>query len=50
MGDLKAGASALQWSITAMGDTTDRLPQVGAWDRPRAFAVWRGHTWAPVAS
>src|SRR5258708_15042155 len=38
-GDLKAGASALVWSITAMSDTTERLPQVGAWDGPRAFAV-----------
>ncbi len=38
-GDLKAGASALVWSITAMSDTTERLTQVRAWDRPRAFAV-----------
>jgi hypothetical protein len=45
MGDLKAGASALQWSITAMGDTTDRLPQVGAGDRPRAFAVIGEAVW-----
>src|SRR2546423_15506263 len=39
MDDLTAGASALQWASTAMGDATARLPQVGAWDRPRAFAV-----------
>ena len=45
MGDLKAGASALQWAITAMGDTTDRLPQVGAWDRPRAFVVIEEAVW-----
>jgi hypothetical protein len=45
MGDLNAGASALQWAITAMGDTTDRLPQVGAWDRPRAFAVIGEAVW-----
>jgi hypothetical protein len=45
MGDLKAGASALQWAITAMSDTTDRLPQVGAWDRPRAFAVIGEAVW-----
>jgi hypothetical protein len=44
-GDLKAGASALQWSITAMSDTTDRLPRVGAWDRPRAFAVIGEAVW-----
>ena len=45
MGDLKAGASALQWAIIAMSDTTDRLPQVGAWDRPRAFAVIGEAVW-----
>ena len=38
-GDLKAGASALVWSITAMSDSTGRLPEVRAADRPRAFAV-----------
>jgi len=45
MGDLKAGASALQWAITAMSDTTDRLPRVGARDRPRAFAVIDEAVW-----
>ena len=45
MGDLNAGASALQWAITAMGDTTDRLPKVGARDRPRAFAVIGEAVW-----
>jgi hypothetical protein len=45
MGDLKAGASALQWSITAMSDTTARLPRVRAWDRPRAFAVINEAVW-----
>ena len=45
MGDLNAGASALQWAITAMSDTTDRLPQVRAWDRPRAFAVIGEAVW-----
>jgi hypothetical protein len=45
MGDLNAGASALQWAITAMGDTTDRLPQVGAWDQPRAFAAIGEAVW-----
>src|SRR5258708_19256275 len=38
-GDLKAGATALVWSITAMSDTTERLTQVRAWHRPRPFAV-----------
>jgi hypothetical protein len=45
MGDLKAGASALQWAITAMSDTTDRLPRVEARDRPRAFAVIDEAVW-----
>src|SRR5260370_20002926 len=45
MGDLKAGASALGWAITAMSDTTERLPQVQAWDRPRAFAVIGEAVW-----
>jgi hypothetical protein len=45
MGDLKAEASALQWAITAMSETTDRLPRVGAWDRPQAFAVIGEAVW-----
>jgi hypothetical protein len=45
MGDLKAGASALQWAITAMSDTTDRLPRVEARDRPQAFAVIDEAVW-----
>ena len=44
-GDLKAGASALQWAITAMSDTTDRLPRVKAVDRPRAFAAIGEAVW-----
>ena len=45
VGDPAAGASALQWSITAMSETAERLPRVGVWDRGRAFvaigeAVW----------
>jgi hypothetical protein len=44
-GDLKAGASALQWSVTAMSDTAGRLPRVRAWDRPRAFAVIGEAVW-----
>src|SRR5262249_23464009 len=45
VGDPAAGASALEWSITAMRETAERLPGVGVWDRGRAFtaigeAVW----------
>jgi hypothetical protein len=45
MGDPAAGASALQWSVTAMNEMAERLPGVGVWDRDRAFealgeAVW----------
>jgi hypothetical protein len=39
MRDPVAGVSALQWSITAMSDTTERLPRVRAANQPRAFAV-----------
>jgi hypothetical protein len=45
MGDLKAGASALQWSSSAMSDATERLPRVRALDRPRAFAVIGEAVW-----
>jgi hypothetical protein len=45
MGDLKAGASALEWSITAMCDTTDRLTRVRAADQRRAFAVISEAVW-----
>jgi hypothetical protein len=45
MGDLNAEASALQWAITAMSDTTARLSRVGTWDRPRAFAVIGEAVW-----
>lgn len=44
-GDLKAGTSALQWSIIAMSDATRRLSQVTAWDRARAFAVVGEAVW-----
>jgi hypothetical protein len=44
-GDRAAGVSALDWSITAMGEATGRLSRVRAVDRARAFgavaeAVW----------
>ena len=38
-------ASALQWSITAMLDTTERLPRIRGLDRPRAFAVISEAVW-----
>lgn len=44
-GDLAAGVSALRWSITAMSDTTERLPRVRAANRPRAFAVIGEAVW-----
>lgn len=37
--------SALSWAITAMTDTTDRLPKVAGLDRPRAFAVISEAVW-----
>jgi hypothetical protein len=39
MGGPLADASALLWSVTAMGEATARLPQTGTWDRARAYAV-----------
>ena len=44
-GDLKAGASALQWSITAMNDATQRLSHATAWDQARAFVVISEAVW-----
>jgi hypothetical protein len=44
-GDAAAGASALQWSVTAMSDTTGRLPRMRTGDRPRAFAVISEAVW-----
>ena len=40
-----AEANALQWSITAMSDTTQRLSRVRAADQPRAFAVVTEAVW-----
>jgi hypothetical protein len=37
--------NALQWSITAMSDTTQRLARVRAADQPRAFAVVSEAVW-----
>jgi hypothetical protein len=44
-GSAAVGASALQWSITAMNETAERLPAAGAWDQPRAFAVIGETVW-----
>jgi hypothetical protein len=43
--DPAAEVSALDWSITAMRDVTERLPRIRASDRPRAFAVIGEAVW-----
>jgi hypothetical protein len=43
--DSTAGASALDWSITAMQDATGRLAAVTGRDRPRAFAAISEAVW-----
>jgi hypothetical protein len=45
VGDPGAEASALLWSITAMTETTQRLPGVKVWDRPRALAAVGEAVW-----
>jgi hypothetical protein len=45
MRDPVAGLSALQWSLTAMSDTTERLSRVRAANQPRAFAVIGEAVW-----
>jgi hypothetical protein len=45
VGDASAGASALMWSITAMGDTAQRLPRVNGGDRARASAMIGEAVW-----
>jgi hypothetical protein len=40
-----AEVSALDWAITAMSDTTERLPRVRTADRPRVFAVIGEAVW-----
>jgi hypothetical protein len=44
-GDPAAQVSALQWSVAAMAETTDRLPTLRAWDRPRAVAAIGEAVW-----
>ncbi len=43
--DPLAEVNALQWSIMAMRDATERLAQVRAWDRRRAFTVIGEAVW-----
>jgi hypothetical protein len=40
-----AAASPLQWSITAMLDTTERLPRITGLDRAKAFAIIGEAVW-----
>ena len=44
-GDPAGEVSVLRWSVTAMSDTTERLPRVRAGDRARAFAVIGEAVW-----
>jgi hypothetical protein len=44
-GKAPAEARALEWAITAMRDSTHRLPRVTELDRPRAFAVISEAVW-----
>ena len=43
--DSPAETGALDWSITAMRETTDRLLRVGGWDRTHGFAVISEAVW-----
>jgi len=43
--DPAAEVSALEWSVTAMRDATERLTRVRASDRPRAFAMIGEAVW-----
>jgi hypothetical protein len=45
MTDPPAEADALEWAITAMSDTTGRLPQIRSLDRQRAFALIGEAVW-----
>jgi hypothetical protein len=45
LSDPAAEASALQWSVTAMSDAVERLPQVRPWDTDRAFTVISEMVW-----
>src|SRR5258708_16076748 len=43
--DPTAQARALDWSVTAMRDTTDRMPRIGARDTARALALIGEAVW-----
>jgi hypothetical protein len=43
--DLAAEKSALEWSVTAMREVTERLPETGAEDPQKAFAVIGEAVW-----
>jgi hypothetical protein len=43
--DLPVEAGTLDWSITAMQETTDRLLRATGWHRPHAFAVISEAVW-----
>ena len=45
VGDPAVEKSALLWSLTALGDTSERLCKVRAWDRARALAVIGEAVW-----
>jgi hypothetical protein len=45
MGDPGTGECALQWAVTAMAETSGRLPQLPAWDLQRALAVISESVW-----
>jgi hypothetical protein len=45
VGDRAAGATALEWSVTAMRDVTDRLMRAEARDPSRAFAMISEAVW-----
>ena len=45
LGDPAVEASALTWSMAAMGEATARLPTVRVWDQERAFAAIGEAVW-----
>jgi hypothetical protein len=44
--DPPAETGALDWSVTAMRETTDRLLRAGGWDRANGFAVITEAVWS----
>ncbi len=45
IGDLAAGANALAWSVTAMGESTGQLSEVSAADKSRGLTVISEAVW-----